>query len=164
MDNAHKKISKLALAALEIDGTARDLLKPTEERVQECIRVLEYERAKHWEGKVSHSRIQDAITLLETLLSENKALRERVQLAEDAMLGYRKMCEIQAGAVFTEDPGQPEIAFYDKRSHVAVPREPTEAMMEAGQKIIDSDIPPGVTPCSDDIWDAMLTASSQEGE
>ena len=69
----------LALSALDAKAQAEDLLKPTEERVRECLNELQYERARHWEGSLHHIRIQEAMSLLETLLSDHKALREALK-------------------------------------------------------------------------------------
>lgn len=64
MDNARKEINKLALAACDADAAARELLKPTdEERVRETICELRM------------TERHETATLLESLLSENKALR-----------------------------------------------------------------------------------------
>ena len=117
----------LALSALDAEAQAKDLLKPTEVDVAEATKYLR--------GLGNPYGIQIA-GYLETLLAENEALRDNPPI----------YLNLENGNILN---------VYNPDTHVAVPREPTEAMVKAAL---------GASPDMARItYRAMLTAA-QEGE
>lgn len=203
MDNHHKEVGKLVREAwdakAEVDELCemmegvRDRLKPTEERVRN---FEDWYDGQEGYGLRSERALFDLVDRSpdrviaerwlraafeagrETLLSENKALRHKGNSA-------------QVDMVLTEDPGQPEIGMYDKRSHVAVeinqfnllkeeadypqynpethvamPRKPTIWMISEFTKTYDKSLYQSKLR-GDAValgYAAMLTAASQEEE
>lgn len=106
----------LALSATDAEAMVDDLLKP--ERVQEteyvaqvsAIDVAEAVKYLHGQACPYDDQVAD---ILETLLAENNALREH----------HDKMQR----AAMMKDAGYP-VEAYNYQTHIAVPREPTEAM------------------------------------
>lgn len=168
MDNHHKEVGKLALAGLEAKAQVDDLLpkhdkaprelQPTEERVREVVRHLSrpkhaFETNEDFELRLTHARS------IEALLAENKALRAARDLNREAMESVDTV-----------------LVPINPKTHVAVPREPTAAMIAAGMAENVLRLAPverGTARFGDAIsfainpnpaYRAMLTAASQEGE
>lgn len=85
MDNKYKRIREKALTACDIEATVDHLLtKPTDERVMEMIKTLRDGWDEDHGGVTVQKKSQielDAADLLETLLSENRALHDRFKEA-----------------------------------------------------------------------------------
>lgn len=129
MDNHHKQASNLIRAAIDADALAKDLLKTAEINVAEATKYLR--------GLGNPYDIQIA-DLLQTLLSENKALREKCR-------------QIEITAEMLADQ-------YNPTTHVAVPRD----WLKCAMAYIDRC---DTSPIDEQVLiniDAMLAASEQE--
>jgi|GEM_PF-3583095 hypothetical protein len=152
--------------------------QPTEESVREIARWLRRTPDLVMQFDALHQiRFSSAATLLETLLAENKMLREReatiTQIAYDkgrvdALPSGHVVVEVNQYELLREEALSPH---YNPATYVAVRREPTDAVLARGISQYENSTGGDRLPDADgsdynimrDIYKAMLTAA-QEGE
>jgi hypothetical protein len=175
MDNHHKKLGKLALDALDHDAAAKDLLKPTEERAcPKCgLPLHRDDTVRHGYFGPSHDSdrcIQLLRMKLETLLAENKALRERCAPFVAKGITAEDLENMSPGNVRVVQ----SLPTYNPETHVPMPREAAFGLKRIVEEIDGAmrhgtwrDERTGMRLKDTTEWVEYfnaLTAASQEGE